>query len=220
MISFIDDIPSNREGHWWCTKPYSIIDWCLTTKSDYNNHHEDLTSRFVAAGKAQPSNNGVLSYAKPQLGGRLRPDGVKLEWAVTFPTLRSGSGDEEVVSRPPNLPFFCHDVTPRENRVNGATTHPCGALGIKEFRILVGEDTADEYAYFVGAAVNAPVEGGEEASKVITVSSFNGGQSKIVISKAQTDEEKELVKERKFVLSELVFNVDQGREEATFRYPT
>ena len=64
-----------------------------------------------------------ISYTNPQEGGRLKPDGTELKWRVTFPT---------GISRG-TVPFFCHDVTPRDRRARGTpsnTTHPSGAIGM------------------------------------------------------------------------------------------
>ena len=60
----------------------------------------------------------------PYPGGRLRPDGVQLEWQ----TARAST---------PDLPFLCADVTSRELRVPGgeAIEHPNTATGI--FGIIV-----------------------------------------------------------------------------------
>lgn len=64
-----------------------------------------------------------ISYSDPQEGGRLTPDGKELKWRVTFPT----------GSQRGSVPFWCHDLTPRQRRVPitpEATTHPSGAVGI------------------------------------------------------------------------------------------
>src|SRR5271154_5029213 len=97
LIAFIDDDPRRRAGHWWGDKKPGIIDFAFTTDGDARGYHDVLTERLAGL-------EGGMGYAHPVAGGRARPDGVKVEWEVMFPR---GAGRGE-------LPFFCHDVTPRE----------------------------------------------------------------------------------------------------------
>jgi hypothetical protein len=55
---------------------------------------------------------------QPERGGRVRPDGVRLAWAVAYPS-------------EPALPFVIEDQTPRSLRVPSAEAHPNGATGIR-----------------------------------------------------------------------------------------
>ncbi|CAG8973115.1 hypothetical protein HYALB_00007592 [Hymenoscyphus albidus] len=83
-----------------------------------------------------------IQYEKPRAGARIRPDGQKVEWFVTFPKI----GGESGISQRGVLPFFCHDVTDRRLRVpldEENVTHPCGALGVEGFNVFVGEKEAD-----------------------------------------------------------------------------
>lgn len=122
LISFIHDDPKKREGHRW-NKPYGIIDYALTTKSDFD--YDGLVVRLRDTGSG-------ISYQEPEAGGRKRPDGVDLKWKVTHPI---GAERGEV-------PFWCHDVTPRDRRVPEGGSHACGALGMAGLRIEVPEETA------------------------------------------------------------------------------
>lgn len=76
-----------------------------------------------------------VSYERPKSGGRRRMDGVDVRWEVTFPSPGIERG---------SLPFWCHDVTPRELRVpsdESAVRHACGAVGVAEVRIVArGQD--------------------------------------------------------------------------------
>lgn len=67
-----------------------------------------------------------LELEGPYPGGRLRPDGVRLEWQT------AGAST-------PDLPFLCADVTPRELRVPGgeATQHDNGVVGMASIVVLV-----------------------------------------------------------------------------------
>ncbi len=77
-----------------------------------------------------------LPLEGPFPGGRLRPDGVRLEWQ----TGRATSAD---------LPFFCADVTPRALRVphGEAHVHPNGAQGVASLSIAV-QDLAASSAHY------------------------------------------------------------------------
>ncbi|KAK6524894.1 hypothetical protein TWF281_011791 [Arthrobotrys megalospora] len=214
LISFIDDLREHQDDHWWGYKPYGIVDWAVTNKADYKANYDSLIGRLA---DAQSDSSGAFSYAPPQTGGRTRPDGVRLEWAVTFPTRRI---DAEITTRPPNLPFYCHDITPRENRVNGETGHPCGAVGIREVLALVDETRIENFARYIGAAVNSgSIEQSSDGG--ITVGTPHGALGVISFVTPTTDAEKEEAHERKFVLKELKF--DFGSNEASkgvvFSYP-
>jgi hypothetical protein len=67
-----------------------------------------------------------LELHGPRDGGRLRPDGVRLEWQ----TATAATDD---------LPFLCGDVTPRDLRVpHGAAHHHAnGATGVAEVHVAV-----------------------------------------------------------------------------------
>jgi hypothetical protein len=81
----------------------------------------------------------VGSHAEPIRGGRKRADGVDVQWAVTFP--RGEKGGQSSRGR---VPFFCHDITPSNVRVpldEKKTTHPCGAVGVKELTVTVKDQS-------------------------------------------------------------------------------
>lgn len=121
LIAFINDDPDKRKGHWW-DLDYGIVDYALTTADAYD---------FDALRHELKQTGTGISYAEPQRGGRTRPDGVEIKWRVTFPT---GAQRGEV-------PFWCHDMSPREYRVpvnETSTTHPCGAIGMSG--VVIGID--------------------------------------------------------------------------------
>jgi len=82
-----------------------------------------------------------LDLEGPYPGGRLRPDGVRLEWQ----TARAAT---------PDLPFLCADVTPRELRVPGGRSleHPNSATGISGLTLVVLDLKAstDRYRSLLG----------------------------------------------------------------------
>lgn len=140
IIAFIDDDRKLREGHWW-DKPFGIVDYAFTTSSE--PEFSALNARLGKTGTG-------VSYAEPKKGGRKRPDGVTLEWQVTFP---------EGVERGA-VPFWCHDVSPRARRVplsENATTHPCGALGIGGLVVEIDTGRVETLNEALAAVVDAEV---------------------------------------------------------------
>lgn len=81
----------------------------------------------IAADVAAAQKRG-LDMADPIPGGRLRPDGERLEWK----TARSPKSD---------VPFFCGDVTPRALRVQKGEVrnHPNGVTGIAAITLAVSD---------------------------------------------------------------------------------
>ncbi|KAK6506066.1 hypothetical protein TWF506_010990 [Arthrobotrys conoides] len=215
LISFINDLPENRADHWWGSKPYGIVDWAFTNKINYESNYEALISRLA---DAQGGSSGAYSYAPPRLGGRIRPDGVELEWAVTFPTNKDGKDTE--TTRPSNLPFYCHDITPRENRVNGEIEHPCGAVGIREVLALVDDVKIGSFDSLIRAAVNSDIEE-RSTSSGVSVGTPHGAPSVISLVPPTTDVEEEEARLHKFVLKELKFDYGSSDVSAgiTFSYP-
>lgn len=186
FISFINDDPTKKEGHWWGKKiPGTIIDFALTSK-----HVSDIEGvrKALATDEEEKLNMG---YLDSNSGGRKRPDGMSVKWTVTFPTPSVERG---------TAPFWCHDITPRELRVpiqsvEEATKHPSLATGVSKFILVVSPGKWGElsriYTKILG---NEGVEGvnGElsfEISQPISGSTL----SSVVLRKGETEEEKAVV---------------------------
>ncbi|KAK3186689.1 hypothetical protein K4F52_004435 [Lecanicillium sp. MT-2017a] len=153
LIAFFDSAdPGKRAAHRWGTlQPGTIIDWACTLP------HESQFS--TVQDKVRRSGTGY-SYADPVSGGRVRPDGVVLEWAIGAARTPSGKP-----TAPGELPFWCLDRTRRELRVpyesdKEMTQHPCGAVGVS--RLLV--DLPSEMAGKLDP-VYAAIYGSEETRK-------------------------------------------------------
>lgn len=68
---------------------------------------------------------------------------------VTFPTNISRG----------EVPFWCHDLSPRDRRVptdETATTHPCGAVGVSRLTTMVPTSKAADFAKVYEAVIGAP----------------------------------------------------------------
>ncbi|RVU19811.1 VOC family protein [Methylobacterium oryzihabitans] len=89
-----------------------------------------------------------LDIADPVSGGRLRPDGARLDWKIA----RSPGSD---------VPFLCGDVTPRALRVQEGDVrrHRNGVTGLAALTVAVRDVEAARarYAALLGAGADAPV---------------------------------------------------------------
>lgn len=94
-----------------------------------------------------------MRYEKPVQGGRKRDDGQDVKWKVTFPKLES-DGDK---FQRGELPFFCHDITPRSLRVPTENTkHPTSAYGIKSMSVFVPEERVSALVEAYKAILDTP----------------------------------------------------------------
>jgi catechol 2,3-dioxygenase-like lactoylglutathione lyase family enzyme len=128
IIAYREAAPANR---WWqvlTTAGEGIVDFAVLPEN---------TERDLQAARARG-----LNLEGPAPGGRLRLDGVRLDWQIVRPTTT-------------DLPFWCGDVTPRDLRVpDGAVRHHAnGVTGISGVRILVSDvvTSAERYRALVGA---------------------------------------------------------------------
>lgn len=114
LIAFLKDA---REHRWWDEQQRTgegFVDFALLPES---------VARTVEATYARG-----LYYDGPIPGGRIRPDGTRLEWQIGRPTTR-------------DLPFLCGDLTPRFLRVaeGEARTHRNGATGLAAVNVAVSD---------------------------------------------------------------------------------
>ena len=112
-MAFIHDDPVKAAGH-GLDKEFGVVDFALTTRRPFD--HDDLQGRLQQSGTN-------ISYAEPTFEGKQLPDGSDVQWQIIFP-----QGIERGA-----VPFWCHDVSPRDFRVpgtEGTTQHPCGAMGV------------------------------------------------------------------------------------------
>lgn len=164
FIAFVPEESGHRHRHRWGRKTEgTVIDWALTLHASGDDDGGDgdggdgkvrhaaefreIQNRVERAGRGD---NGI-AYADPVRGGRLRPDGVELRWAVASARRREveggggGGGDGTWGPvEPGQLPFWCLDETPRRLRVpfeedgGEKTRHPTGVVGVAEVEVGVG----------------------------------------------------------------------------------
>ncbi|CAG8427146.1 unnamed protein product [Penicillium salamii] len=173
FIAFFDNIdPEKRRAHRWGNeKENTIIDWAFTLRSE-----ED----FAAVQQRFKSAETEASYTDPIAGGRTKPDGTVLKWAVCVP--RNAQG--KVI--PGSLPFWCLDRTPRANRVPyevepHLTQHPNGVQGISSVSVHVPNEGVSSFkgAYdaIFGGAWNYQVPSGSTAGARSV--SLSGGETSV-----------------------------------------
>ncbi|KAK2017678.1 glyoxalase [Colletotrichum eremochloae] len=152
LISFVDGLSQEeRLKHKWGPKPDgTVIDWAYSLKDE---------SGFAAIQKRVRDAQSIAAYDDPVPGGRIRPDGEELKWAVALPT-GAGAGSEADVERG-ELPFWCFDRTPRELRVPNHVAenikHPNGSLGIHSLAVDVSRE---EFKRAYAGINGRPAEGG------------------------------------------------------------
>jgi catechol 2,3-dioxygenase-like lactoylglutathione lyase family enzyme len=125
LIAFRQDAPDNR---WWQLLKNAgegIVDFALLP--------DDMETDLAAV------RGRGLDMEGPIAGGRIRPDGVTVEWQIARP-------------KTTDLPFWCYDVTARVLRVP-IGEHPNAATGISQVRIAALNLPASRERY------HAPVGG-------------------------------------------------------------
>jgi catechol 2,3-dioxygenase-like lactoylglutathione lyase family enzyme len=127
IIAYREAAPANRWWHVLATAGEGIVDFAVLPEN---------TERDLRAARARG-----LNLEGPTPGGRLRLDGVRLDWQIVRPATT-------------DLPFWCGDVTPRHLRVpEGAVRHHAnGVTGISRVRILVSDavTSTERYRALVG----------------------------------------------------------------------
>ncbi|KAI1103385.1 glyoxalase-like domain-containing protein [Jackrogersella minutella] len=146
FIAFVPGIdPARRAAHHWGSKREgTVIDWAVTLppspEAESAREEEKATGELgqektfrSIQQKVRDAHAGIV-YADLRGGGRTRPDGEVLKWAVAFPERDDGAPLERGT-----VPFWCLDVTPRGLRVPGERTkHPTGAVGVAKIEVSPG----------------------------------------------------------------------------------
>ncbi|KAF2853060.1 hypothetical protein T440DRAFT_505954 [Plenodomus tracheiphilus IPT5] len=199
LISFVNT--DLAHAHWWGPDADFVgwKDWCLTNGESPDDNY----------------NNIAGTHEQPIQGGRKRANGVDVKWAVTFP--QGEKGGQEVRGR---IPFFCHDITPRNVRVpleDTKTAHPSGALGVRQLTVIVKDqaildETKRAYASILGTKeMGAEKEVSIKVGRVQQVDELDGGPEITLRLPANQDETKR-VEDKGFVYGNVVLGAKASSE--------
>jgi hypothetical protein len=197
LISFIDDAVSNKHGHWWGSKtPGTIIDWALTSPDV--GDVEAVRQRL---------GEGHVQYDPPNAGGRKRLDGEEVKWKTTFPSKSVVRG---------SMPFWCHDITPRELRVpskGDAMTHPSGAVSVSELVLVVEQEhLAAQLDVYKAIFDTKPEEKNGRFYFKLTSPTEGHGNPVVSLGPAKTNAEKDVIAQNGGAgVYELVLRVDGSK---------
>lgn len=157
----------------WADRPEGeIIDFALTNlpEGSAETAHEAINARL----RHLPGDDFKIQYDALRAGGRRRMDGAQLSWKTTRP--RALDGQPSWL----DVPFFCHDVSPRRLRVpcddGSITTHPCGAIGLVHIDIDLPASLFSQYQKVYEAVFDAKpglYQGSNSASERFTSDSPN-----------------------------------------------
>ncbi|EMD34335.1 hypothetical protein CERSUDRAFT_107536 [Gelatoporia subvermispora B] len=191
-----------RTAHPWANKQPGWIDFAFLGNSGTPSIAETINQR------ASEDGNGV-HYDKEVRGGRKREDGEVLEWLIS-------ASDE---SHRGVLPFFCGDLTPRKLRVPldppSNVDHANDASGIAHVRLLVADDGFASLSKQLNTVLGAqPISSGPTDAiwslddVILAPNAATGtgeGHSQLILSLAQSDEERAYVRERGASIYEVGF---------------
>lgn len=148
----------NEQHRWWRRGGEGLIDFALLPGA---------IAQDVADARARG-----LEMDGPIDGGRLRPDGQRLEWRTAH-------------SPAPGLPFLCGDITPRELRVpsGDAWRHANGARGVAAISVAVEDIAASgaSYAALIGEQFAPPSQPATVAGMGLRVASIQLGATQIAL---------------------------------------
>ena len=198
----------------WGPKTPGLIDFAITDTTHSAEESVGTVNERLSEGPEKDSGLGV-KFGKPIAGSRKKADGVEIKWKVTRPEFSKGEktpGQELFAEGRIDVPFFCHDVTPRTDRVpseDEKTTHPCGAIGIAACEILVPKHLQTEYARVYSKILGSklePVAG--QNSHTLDISVPQGSaRSTVVVRAAETEKDIKRMQEKGIGFSDLVIAI-------------
>ena len=206
----------------WAEKSPGLIDFALTTLRPFN-----ATTNFDQVSKNLELRGGDaglgVKYLPPKAGGRKRKDGKDVKWEVTRPEYRDAESTpsaEMFPSKRIDVPFFCHDVTPRVVRVpwdeEEIVQHQSGASGIAAVEVLVPPEQLTAYSTLYSSITGSSPEQLKDKSKkgvsfdlAIPTSQARGPVIKVRVP--TSDEDRTWLKERGIGIREIQLSV-KGRK--------
>lgn len=219
FFNWYDTPPSlddeNITMRFWGPKPPGLIDFAITDTTHSAEESVGAVNERLSERPEKDAGLGV-KFGKPIAGSRTRADGVKVEWKVTRPEFSQDEktpGPELFADGRIDVPFFCHDITPRTDRApcedEKKTTHPCGATGIAACEILVPKHLQTEYAHIYSKILGSKLEpaGGQNSHTLDIGVPQGSARSTVVVRAAETEKDIKRMQERGIGFSDLVIAV-------------
>ncbi|KAI0870152.1 glyoxalase-like protein [Hypoxylon argillaceum] len=199
----------------WGPKPPGLIDFAITDTTHSAEESVGAVNERLTEGPEKDAGLGV-KLGKPTAGSRRKANGTNIKWKVTRPEFSKGEktpGQELFANGRIDFPFFCHDVTPRTDRVPSndekKTTHPCGATGIAACEILVPKHLQTEYALVYSKVLGSKAEpaAGQNAHVLDIGVPQGSARSTVVLRVAETEKDIKRMHERGIGFSDLVIAI-------------
>ena len=205
----------------WGPKTPGLIDFAIT---DTTHSAEESTSTVnERLTNDLESDHGLgVKFGKPIAGSRKKADGTKISWKVTRPEFFHGSktpGQDFFAKGRIDVPFFCHDITPRSGRVpahdKAKTNHPCGATGIAACEILLPKNLLNEYAGVYSKILGSDLSTNASQSFYILDIGVPQGSSRstIIVRAAESANDLKRMQERGIGFSDLVLAIKPKHDD-------
>ncbi|KAI4688592.1 uncharacterized protein J4E84_004522 [Alternaria hordeiaustralica] len=211
----------------WGPKSPGLIDFAITDTTHSAEQSVSTVNDRLTEAPEKDAGLGV-KFGAPIGGSRKKADGVEIKWKVTRPEFSKGEktpGQELFADGRIDVPFFCHDITPRTDRVpykdEKKTTHPCGATGIAACEILVPKHLQREYVSVYSKILGSDLEAeAGQNSHTLDIGLPEGlARSTVVVRAAETDKDIKRMQERGIGLSDLVIAVKSDGPGGETRRP-
>ncbi|EJP61947.1 glyoxalase-like protein [Beauveria bassiana ARSEF 2860] len=222
----LDDV--HLPMRFWGPKTPGLIDFAVTdTTHSAEESVSMVNQRLSEEPDKDPAGLGV-KFGNPVAGSRKKANGVEIAWTVTRPEFSEGDktpAEKLFVNGRIDVPFFCHDVTPRADRVpsheEDKTTHPCGATGIAACEILVPSHLRAEYAAVYAKVLGSKLEPADgQGAHTLDIGVPQGPtRSAVVVRAAQTEHDIRRMQERGIGFSDLVIAVKSDGPGSGARRP-
>ena len=222
FFNWYDTPPSlddeNSPMRFWGPKTPGLIDFALTDTTHSAEESVGTVNERLLEEPEKDAGIGV-KFGKPIAGSRKKADGGDIKWKVTRPEFSRGEktpGQELFTDGRIDVPFFCHDVTPRTDRVSSEdeknTTHPCGAIGIAACEILVPKHLQTEYARVYSKILGSKLEhvAGQDSHTLDIGVPQGSARSTVVVRAAETEKDIKRMQERGIGFSDLVIAINSN----------
>ncbi|KAI1358574.1 glyoxalase-like protein [Xylaria arbuscula] len=219
LFNWYDTPPSVHDKQlpmrFWGPKALGLIDFAITDTTRSAEESVEVVNKQLSEEPEKDAGLGV-KFGNPIAGSRKKADGVEIKWKVTRPEFSEGDktpGPELFANGRIDVPFFCHDITPRTDRVpyqdKEKTMHPCGAIGIAACETLVPKHLVVEYARVYAKILGSQLEpAADQKTYVLDIGVPEGPtRSKLVVRAAETEHDIKRMQERGIGFSDLVIAV-------------